>query len=318
MFTQPTTLIAPPGVREWQELFPAGPPSARQYALFSLDTARNRITLFGGNTGATYSTDLFEWNGVAGTWDPLVSGGVVPLGRMGMLGVYDQARVQHVMFGGYTNFAVPALSSQTYTLDGPTTWALKAPVSPPVARAYMAGVYDPVRALTYMMGGYDGAPMAGTSSWNGVNWQHNVAAGTSPSARWLHRITFDIARGVSVMFGGTTLGLPELLNQTHTFDGTTWVLKTPTHSPPARYSPMLAYNVVRRVVVLFGGCDATDTVMDDMWEWDGNDWTEIFPLTSPPARRAGMMQWDSARARIHLFGGANSADVVKGDDWQTQ
>ena len=63
---------------------------------------------------------------------------------------------------------------------------------------------------------------------------------------------------------------------------------------PTRVGPMLqtgqimAYDVVRRRAVLFGGSSA------ETWEWDGNNWKQRLPKNSPSARIGHAMAYDIA------------------------
>ena len=73
-------------------------------------------------------------------------------------------------------------------------------------------------------------------------------------------------------------------------------------SPPARYSPAMAYDSVRQRVVLFGG-RGSSWLFGDTWEWDGSSWTLRTPTTSPRARLGCAMAYDSERRRQVLLGG---------------
>ena len=63
----------------------------------------------------------------------------------------------------------------------------------------------------------------------------------------------------------------------------------------------MAYDIVRRRVVLFGGADA-GSVRGDTWEWDGRNWMRVS-LTGPSPRTFAVMTYDSVRRRVILFGG---------------
>lgn len=72
----------------------------------------------------------------------------------------------------------------------------------------------------------------------------------------------------------------------------------------ARTSHALAFDFIRRQVVLFGG-ESTDPVApypSSLWAWNGTQWTCI--AGGGPAGRAGaFMAFDVARGRLVLFGG---------------
>jgi len=61
-----------------------------------------------------------------------------------------------------------------------------------------------------------------------------------------------------------------------------WEKKTPTASPPARYSTAMSYDSDRKVMVLYGGNVGTSTLLADTWEYNGTTWTQRCgaPLTA--------------------------------------
>src|SRR5262249_36823206 len=101
------------------------------------------------------------------------------------------------------------------------------------------------------------------------------------------------------------------------WDGTAWLRHRPALSPPARWGHALAYDARRERVVLFGGTDTTDQVVDDTWEWDGSAWLRRAPPTSPAARTHHAMAYDTARERVVLFGGKQLQPVTwLADAWE--
>ena len=79
--------------------------------------------------------------------------------------------------------------------------------------------------------------------------------------------------------------------------------------PPPRTFAAVSYDSRRdRLVVvggnrvLFGPEGATDTLLDDHWEWDGQRWHR-FAGPRPPGRTEACCAFDSARGRLLLFGG---------------
>src|SRR5436190_1054795 len=76
-----------------------------------------------------------------------------------------------------------------------------------------------------------------------------------------------------------------------------------SQAPPAREGMGMAYDAARSETVLFGGIDASGTLLGDTWTWDGRAWTQEHPAASPPARYAMGMAYDAARGEVVLFGG---------------
>ena len=68
-------------------------------------------------------------------------------------------------------------------------------------------------------------------------------------------------------------------------------------------------------VILFGGEQDANHILNDTWAWDGAKWTEVQVASPPPARfHAGMTAFDG---ELVLFGGAGvpSGTALLGDTW---
>jgi hypothetical protein len=154
-----------------------------------------------------------------------------------------------------------------------------------------------------------------------------------PVGRRNHAMTYDSARGRTVLFGGrdvlTVYGTNELYRDTCEFDGYSWERRFPAHSPPARYGHAMTYDAARRVTVLFGGSLGLDSVAPeiaaDVWEWNGNDWIQVPSIGSRPLERfAHGMAYDSVWGVHVMFGGVSvervNTNTVRyyalGDTWE--
>ncbi len=121
-------------------------------------------------------------------------------------------------------------------------------------------------------------------------------SGALPQYRLEAGMTYDDARNLILLWGG--LGgqdVCDLLNDTWTWNGSSWTRKSPSGSPPAGNYPSMAYDAAHGVVVLFAG--------GQTWTWDGATWTQPQPSTSPPARGDGAMAFDAALGKVVLFSG---------------
>jgi hypothetical protein len=76
----------------------------------------------------------------------------------------------------------------------------------------------------------------------------------------------------------------------------------------------MAYDPVRKVMVMFGGVDTT-TPFDETWEYDGTDWALQSPAASPGGRNIPGMVYDSDREVMVLFGGQSLVSVLN-DTWE--
>jgi len=156
-----------------------------------------------------------------------------------------------------------------------------------------------------------------TWTWDGTVWIHAGDAGPSPRSD--PAMAYDIAQNRMVLFGGT--GTPgnryEENQDTWEWDGTKWTQVGASGGPPARSGHGMAYDGVRKKVVLFGGgVTFVGTIFNDTWEWDGTAWSQRSPALAPSLRESFGIAYDSSHARTVLFGGHFCCDPKDfGDTW---
>jgi len=169
----------------------------------------------------------------------------------------------------------------------------------PSARCCMGMAYDAATQSTVLFGGV--GPLGDTWIWRGGWLRASPAA--SPSARSGAGMAYDGTAGNIVLFGGVDSN-GTYLNDTWTWDGTTWTQQFPPVSPPARVFNItnMAYDAATQNVVLFGG--SSSGILGDTWTWNGvaRTWTQQNPTVSPSARLAPMA-YDAATQSVVLFGG---------------
>lgn len=141
------------------------------------------------------------------------------------------------------------------------------------------------------------------------DWTQATPA-SSPPPRVYAAMDYDSARGVSVLFSGSTDGGPGNLQDTWEWNGSSWLQRTPASSPPALAGASMAYDSARGVSVLFGG-DGAAGLAASTWEWDGTNWVQKAPRTAPSARVFAAMAYDSTRSQMVLFGGGSNLN----DTW---
>ena len=211
----------------------------------------------------------------------------------------DRARVLSVELDP-RGLAYPVLLDPAFEV---ASWAqAPAPQKPP-ARLDHAMAYDAARGRVVVLGGSNFSLVLGDMwTWDGTTWTQSAAS--LPPARTNHAMVYDAARGVVLLFGGFGVaGAGAKLNDTWTWNGTTWTKAAPASSPSLRDKHALAYDAARARVVLFGGANAAGTALNDTWTWDGMTWTQANPSVSPSARSAYALAGDPARGRVVLFGG---------------
>jgi len=173
-------------------------------------------------------------------------------------------------------------------------------------------VHDPVRHCTYAFGG--GRTSNATLTWvsRGATWTA-IPTTVQPLVRWNRSYTFDEARAEVVAFGGQDLASQLEVDETWTFDGTTWTQHQPANTPPARQQAAMAYDAARQRTVLWSGMQG-NLLRQDLWEWDGTNWVAPSLTTLPPRRTWRAMTYDRRHARIVLYDGVGAGGLV-GDVW---
>ncbi len=240
----------------------------------------------GDRTSALSTTALAPWRPVDSE--------EAPAARFDPVLVDDQRRRRLVLFGGLRSQEGAqgpdgqSFHGDTWEWDG-RRWVKRSPKS---CHDVMALHGDPVRVCMLLAG---------------------------PAPRSEAGAVLDPVTGRVVVHGGRTReagpacdpegpgGCADLWE----WDGTDWILRHAGGAESARRTSAsaLAYDLRRRVVVLFGGrrdphCAAP---CDETWEWDRAAWTRRAPDQSPPGRLAHALAWDPGRERVVLFGGAAPA-----------
>jgi len=228
---------------------------------------------------------------------------------------YDLGHSVTVLFGGWDG----SYLGDTWAWDG-TNWTRLTPAIAPAPRLAHAMAYDLGRGRVVLFGGAVGTG-AGidndeTWEWDGTNWLQLQPA-ARPSPRRSGDMTFDVARGVCVLFGGgiTSAGTT-VFNDTWEWNGATWTLRNPPMRPPARWNCFLTCDWGRGYVVMFGGgVGATNQMFADTWTWDGTNWQPRSPLTAPTARRSGASAFDVQHNLLVTWDGMTPGPAGNGSTW---
>lgn len=135
----------------------------------------------------------------------------------------------------------------------------------------------------------------------------------SPGPRMDHEMA-PAGDGTVLLFGGATTRFGPLLNDTWSWNGSTWTRLAPETVPPARSGHAMCFDPVRGRVVMFSGNAGRNSVLyhADTWEWDGADWRLARPTHSPPRRDWAGMAFDPRRRVTILFGGRDSSHAPSG------
>jgi len=220
------------GATSWTQLSPSGPlPAARAAHKAVYDSANNRMIIFGGGVGGSF-TQVFHdvWvlsnaNGLGGTpaWTKLSPGGVAP-NVLFTSAVYDSTNNIMTVFGGGTPTGA---SNAAWTLahanglGGTPHWtnivANGAPGSP-ARRSGHTAVYDTANNRMIVFGGQ---PASGPYMWIGFNdvwvlananglgglpvWTRLNISGPTPGTRFEHVALYDEVNNRMMVLGGNNL-----------------------------------------------------------------------------------------------------------------
>jgi hypothetical protein len=282
--------------RRWRRASPAATPSARWGSGLAFDDMRGLAILYGGSSALpdpAYSAypaenadpkdgfafrETWSWDGV--TWAKLTG--------------------------------TDCTGSASCTVCGATT------CPPAVEKPAMA--WDAGRKVVVLFGGQVswGTESRETWEWDGAAWARRMGPScvgsptcqvcsdtTCPSPRQAAAMTYDGARGVTVLFSGIPGPMmgDNPVQDTWEWDGSIWTKRGPAHPPGYPCGSSLAYDQVRGRSVL-QGCFRNGAPYT--FEWDGSDWTQLplasNPYPAPPGHGLGMV-YDPDTRTILTFGG---------------
>jgi hypothetical protein len=211
----------------------------------------------------------------------------------------DPTSGRGILFGPSSQVSPPASAMDTWEWRN-GAWSLLQPATQPPTRTSHAMAFDSTRQRTVLFGGFSiaagpGRGLADTWLWDGAQWSAPPVS-VSPPPRWSHSMTFDPVRQEVLLFGGMVIAGSIFLQDTWTWNGSTWQQRTPASSPSARMGAGLAFDRARGRAVLFGGGGGSQA---DTWEWDGTNWLLQAPAHSPPRVLCALV-FDEARRRCVL------------------
>jgi hypothetical protein len=176
-----------------------------------------------------------------------------------------------------------------------------------------AGPFEPTRAT----------PLAEPSS-HPLSWS-SVAEPWAPRANYAASMTFDVADGYTLLFGGCVpggyLGLGcTAINQTAALRAGYWTPVNSTVLPPARYEASMAYDPVDGYVLLFGGQGSGIFGLNDTWSYSGGQWENRTTAVAPPRLSglggpAGLVYDPAIDAMLYYGGNCNATWTYVGGSW---
>ena len=301
------------------------------------DAARGVTVLFGGY-GIQYFEDTWEWDGTV--WTQRATSGP-PYDWYDSAMAYDPLHEYCVLVtednqtwtwdgtswtnqGVYLNASRPAATYDpsrqavvVYSQDGRlsewtgSNWQTVGEGGPV---AWWPSLYydDSAQQLLLYRGLEDSLERSELWAWEDAQAEWALVWTHGPGALSGFAMTYDDARGETVLFGGGT-GSSSLWNETWTWDGEQWTQHETTIAPVPRYLHAMAYDAARNVVVLFGGSSGLSG-RNDTWEWDGSAWSQKFPATVPLGRNGHAMAYDPVNRVVMMHGGYRSPSALS-DTW---
>ena len=253
----------------WVRVATSGP-TPRFGAAIAYDAIRQRVVLYGGQSGTfpniVVFTDTWEWDGTS--WTQRATTG--PTSRVHQTMAFDRARGRVVLYGGF-NAAAQQELRDVWEWDG-TSWQQTGSSSAAGTIARGTAYDERTSALYLFSVGSTGTLSA--NRWNGTALTP-AAAATPPCAPIQPQLVSlgSNPGGLLLYVHGCDPSGTAVEPQTWRWDGTTWTRVTGTQ-PPVRYNSAMAYDRDRGRVVLYGGEVAQGTPdLADTWEFDGTTWS---------------------------------------------
>ncbi len=257
-----------PAADSWLPLQVPSQPAARSEAAMAFDWSRNRVVLFGGDSGQQVLGDTWEFDGVVWTQAQPTT---APAARAGHGIAHDMLSGHLLLFGGRLANGLGDASTwlwngsqwQELVTSHVPTLGLR-PASPGAPLHRFGLVYDPSRQACVLHGGLRGAALS-NQTWihHGGDW-HLLTTGP---ALFGHCMAFCTSLGEVVLHGGDDARLVT--------SAATWRLRQDrwerlqAEVAPSPLSGAGMAGTITGQVVMFGGT-SRGVPTDGLWVFEGN------------------------------------------------
>ena len=264
----------------WIQQNPQTVPPERDSSAMSADPPHRNVVMFGGAGVSTFLGDTWTWDGTDWT-EHLLSFPNAPTARLGHSMAYSSDRNAVVLFGGQT---MTGVLEDTWLWDG-FTWTdiTDSLDESPTARqrAAMASADGTV----YLVGGFSATTASLNDTWR-------LDPGTWTNITTINPGRFNMPGSSfsnGLVIAGGDMGAGALTDATEEFDPTTsiWTLQAPLPTP--RQQSGASTEPQTGAVILFGGSDESDTILNQTLRYTGTTWSLLAPSQNPPARRLAAM-----------------------------
>lgn len=181
--------------------------------------------------------------------------------------------------------------------------------------ALVAGTGAPVGAGQPVPGADHPVRLDATRS---VTWTRTTAG---PAVIW-DAVAFAPSVGRLVSYGGTAgYTVPTGVSMLDPKTGSWTTIKATRGWPSARAHARMAWDPVRKRLVMFGGRATNGALLQDTWAFNPSTkaWTPLITncrrVVCPPARGGGALVWSSKIEKLVLFGGFTADDWGLNDSW---
>ena len=301
----------------WQPVNPATKPSARGGLDGIFDAPRNRVLIFGGfdpnyvSYPQGFLNDVHEYSPGADAWQPVVTSGTPPPGRVAAGLIYDPVRERMLVIGGYLP---PTRYDDVWALSltGTPQWTQLFPTGTPMGpRSGHTVIYQPSQDRVIVFGGLDysgfkndvwALSLAGTPSWTQLFPSGSPPFG-SPLPRESSAAVYDAARDRMIVVDGRTIdnGFDDVWALS-LGPNPQWTWATPPGSLPGpgkRYGHKVVYDPVYSRMILKGGYDPLGHVYyGDTWmlTWDEPTPALVSLVSARGERGVARVTWQVAGA----------------------
>ena len=302
----------------WRRLDAANPPPARFDHTLTLDTAANKLVLFGGRDGSKTLGDSWVFDLASNTWRE-VKASPSPEARFGHSAAYDPKSRRVLIFAGQAS----GFFNDVWAFDAAKeTWQkLETKGTAPAQRYGSSAVVDTktnqlIVTHGFASGRFDDtyALDLATNTWSAIAPKDAV-----PLKRCLHEAVYDAKADRMILFGGCSSGFgpcPQGDLWSLDVSGKDWNEVSPKGVKPSpRSNPSLAGDDKGRMI-LFGGL-TKDGPSAEVWSLDvtSGEWASVTPSgDAPTARSSHDAVWSPATGTVIVFGGKGSGGALN-DMW---
>lgn len=214
--------------------------------------------------------------------------------------ITDSINARAILFGG-GDYRLPwgQCFNDVWFLDfNSEAWKLIAPLYPsPLPRVMASVAYDPAGNRMILFGGgvvgynpYRNDVWSLELSMGSEEWTEITPSGTPPTPRGSATAIIDPINNRLIIFGGEDGSAA--YNETRSLDlnTLTWAILSPSGTTPAaRFAHSAVYDPNAHRMIIFGGANYGQPMMNDVWSLDltygSEHWQQLYPSGGPPAQR---------------------------------